>query len=144
MFLVGSATLVQKSYCYTPGVGVCMQNVRANVKVMKFQSLCIFSCILTLLMILIKPRTTKAHDRRASGDCGTSGCLILWMALFSWVPVFCRLKKKTHSWVSKFVVIIFPFTTNTKNAISLVLEFVDWALHENHENWYRYPTKITV
>ena len=40
---------------------------------MKFQSLCIFSCILTLLIILIKPRTTKAQDRRASGDCGTSG-----------------------------------------------------------------------
>ena len=50
-----------------------MQNVRANVKVMKFQSLCIFSCILTLLIILIKPRTTKAHNRCASGDCGTSG-----------------------------------------------------------------------
>ena len=40
---------------------------------MEFQSLCIFSCILTLLIILIKPFTTKAHDRRASGDCGTSG-----------------------------------------------------------------------
>ena len=71
----------QKSFCYTPGVGVRvgisvhvhMQNVRANVKVMKFQSLCIFSCILTLVIILIKPRTTKAHHRRASGDCGTSG-----------------------------------------------------------------------
>ena len=45
-----------------------MQNVRANVKVMEFQSLCIFSCILTLLIILIKPPTTKAHNRRASGD----------------------------------------------------------------------------
>ena len=41
--------------------------------VMEFQSLCIFSCILTLLIILIKPLTSKAHDRRASGDCGTSG-----------------------------------------------------------------------
>ena len=51
-----------------PGVRVRMQNVRANVKFMKFQSLCIFSCILTLIIILIKPRTTKAHDRRASGD----------------------------------------------------------------------------
>ena len=28
---------------------------------------------LTLLIILIKPLTTKAHDRRASGDCGISG-----------------------------------------------------------------------
>ena len=53
-----------------------MQNVRANVKVMEFQSLCIFSCILTLLIILIKPLTTKAHDRRASGDCGTSGVAV--------------------------------------------------------------------
>ena len=42
--------------------------IRANVKVMEFQSLCIFSCILTLLIILIKPLTTKAYDRRASGD----------------------------------------------------------------------------
>ena len=49
------------------------QNVRVNVKVMEFQSLCIFSCILTSLIILIKPLTTKAHDRRASGDCVTSG-----------------------------------------------------------------------
>ena len=24
--------------------------------------------------MLIKPLTTKAYDRRASGDCGTSGC----------------------------------------------------------------------
>ena len=41
----------------------------------KFQSFYIFSCILSLLIILIKPLTTKAHDRRASGDCtcGTSG-----------------------------------------------------------------------
>ena len=76
---------MQKSYCYTPGVsvgvrvgvrvgvGVHMQNVRANVKVLEFKSFCIFSCILTLLVILIKPLTTKAYDRRASGDCGTSG-----------------------------------------------------------------------
>ena len=61
---------MQKSYCFTPGVGVCvsigvhvsvgvgvhMLNVRANVKVMEFLSICIFSCILTLL-----------------SDCGTSG-----------------------------------------------------------------------
>ena len=33
-----------------------------------------FSCILTLLyIILIKLLSTKAYDRRASGDCGTSG-----------------------------------------------------------------------
>ena len=68
---------MQKSYCYTPGVsvgvgvrvgvrvGVHMQNVRANVKVLKFKSFCIISCILTLLVILIKPLqqklTTGAH-----------------------------------------------------------------------------------
>ena len=74
---------MQKSYCYTPSVriGVCvgvrMQNVRASVKVMKLQSLCIFTCILTLLIIQIKTRTTIAHDRRASGDCGTSGLVLL-------------------------------------------------------------------
>ena len=50
-----------------------MQNVRANVKVLEFKSFCFFSCILSLLIILIKPLTTKAYDRRASGDCGTSG-----------------------------------------------------------------------
>ena len=66
---------MQNSYCYTPGVGVGvrMQNVRANVKVLELKSFCIFSCILSLLIILIKPLTTKAYDRRTSGDCGTSG-----------------------------------------------------------------------
>ena len=38
-----------------------------------------FSCILILLIILIKPLTTKAYDRRASGDCGTSGVIMLWL-----------------------------------------------------------------
>ena len=42
---------------------------------MEFQSFCIFSCILTLVIILIKPITIKAYDRRASGDCGTSGIM---------------------------------------------------------------------
>ena len=77
-----ACTLVQKSYCYIPGVhvgvSVRVQNVRANVKDMEFQSLCIFCCILTLLIILIKPYTTKAHDRGASGDCGTSGSIFLY------------------------------------------------------------------
>ena len=41
-------------------VGVRMQNVRANVKVLEFKSFCIFSCILSFLIILIKPLTTKA------------------------------------------------------------------------------------
>ena len=59
-----------------------MQNVRANVKVLEFQSLCIFSCILSLLIILIKPLTTKAYDRRASSDCGTSGHIYIFIMLF--------------------------------------------------------------
>ena len=42
---------------------------------MIFQSFCIFSCILALLIILKKPRTTKVQDRRAFGDCVTSGSL---------------------------------------------------------------------
>ena len=57
---------MQKSYCYTPGVsiGVRMQNVRANVKlkVLEFKTFCIFSCILSLLIILIKPLTAKSYD----------------------------------------------------------------------------------
>ena len=71
-------TLVQKSYCYTPrvSVGVCIQNVRANVKVFKLKPFCVSVCSLTLLIILIKPITTRAYDRHASGDCGTSGCNI--------------------------------------------------------------------
>ena len=50
-----------------------IQNVRANVKVLEFQSFCIFACILGLFIILIKSLTTKAYDRYASGDFGTSG-----------------------------------------------------------------------
>ena len=42
----------------------------------------------------------------------------------------------THSWVSKFVAIIFFFRIDN----SLVLEFVDWTVYENHENWH--PAKI--
>ena len=51
---------VQKPYCYTPGicVGVYMENVRANVKVLKFQ-----------------PLFTKAYDSLTSSDCGTSALL---------------------------------------------------------------------
>ena len=51
-----------------------------------------------------------------------------------------------HSWGSKFVGMIFSFIILTKNyyfvgtCILHVLEFVDWTLIENHENWY--PTKI--
>ena len=77
-----------------------MQNVRANVKVIEFQSLCIFFCILTLLIILIEPLKSKAYDRRASGDCGTSGYFVAWginnlethLALFAVTPI-CQVKR---------------------------------------------------
>ena len=40
-----------------------------DVKVLEFQSLqVIFSCILTLFIILIKLLTTKSYDSRTSGD----------------------------------------------------------------------------
>ena len=45
-FFQRACTLVQKSYCYTPcvrvHVGVGIQNVRANVKVLEFYFFCIF------------------------------------------------------------------------------------------------------
>ena len=67
---------MQKNYCYTlesASASASACKMLGQMLVMKFQSLCIFSCILTLLIILIKPLTTKAHDRHASGDIGTSG-----------------------------------------------------------------------
>ena len=64
-----------------------MQNVRANVKVIEFQFLYIFSCILTLLIKLIKLLTTKDYDRRASGDCGTSGSCLHWEMTGHWLHV---------------------------------------------------------
>ena len=39
---------------------------------------------------------------------------------------------------SKFVAMIFSFITDTEIAISWVLEFVEWTIHENHKNWYPY------
>ena len=76
-------TLVQKSYCFTPGVGDCisvhMLNVRVNVKDLEFQSVCIFSWILIFCILLIKPLTTNAHSIHASSYCtwGNSGEWIL-------------------------------------------------------------------
>ena len=65
-----------------------MQNVRVNVKVLEFKSFWIFSCILNLLIILIKPLTTKAYDRRASGDYGTSGYIVKRFMSFTCVPTY--------------------------------------------------------
>ena len=61
-------------------------NVRANVKVLEFQSFCILSCILTVFIILIKPLTTKVYDSHASHDCGTSGIMSLryWVDTYSY------------------------------------------------------------
>ena len=95
---------LEDSYCYTPGVrirvGVRMQNDRANVKVLESKSFCIFSCILTLLIILIKPLRSKAYDRRASGDCGTSGYFILVCFDFvftCFIAISCRLSDLVYS-----------------------------------------------
>ena len=69
--------------------------------------------------------------------------IILWMPLFSWVPIFVEWTKITHSWGSKSVAIVFSLIIHTKKiAVSRVLEFVDQTLHENHENWY--PMKIIL
>ena len=40
---------------------------------------------------------------------------ILWMALYSWVPIFVDRMKMTHLWGSKFVAIVFPFIIHTDN-----------------------------
>ena len=62
-------TLVQKSYCYTPGVGVSVrvgvgvhvgvhiQNVRVNVKVLKLKSFFVSLCIISWPNILIYSKT---------------------------------------------------------------------------------------
>ena len=103
---------MQKSYCYTPGIGVHMQNVGANVNVLKFQSFCIFSCILSLLTILIKPLTTKAYDRRAYGDCGTSGWL--WSLTYFWKTLTLAITFKSEMIRISYCTCIFlvtrPFT----------------------------------
>ena len=41
--------------------------------------------------------------------------VILWMALFSWVPIFVGRTKMTHSWGLKFVAIVFSFIIHTEN-----------------------------
>ena len=41
--------------------------------------------------------------------------LLLWMALFSWVPIFVDLTKMTHSWGSKFVAFVFSFIIHTES-----------------------------
>ena len=37
-----------------------------------------------MLIILMKPLTTKAYDRRASGDCGTSGIINSAVSAIKW------------------------------------------------------------
>ena len=43
-----------------------------------------------MLIILIKPLTTKAYDRRASGDCGTCGDFWLWSSNQTWTIIFSK------------------------------------------------------
>ena len=58
--------LVQKSFCYAGrisnniciGTHACKLNVSAKENFLEFQPVCIFSCILTLFIMLIKPPTT--------------------------------------------------------------------------------------
>ena len=46
--------------------------LRQILKSWSFKFFCMFTCILYLFIILIKPLTTKPYNSRASGDCGTS------------------------------------------------------------------------
>ena len=63
------------------------------------------------------------------------------VGIFSWVPIFVDWTKITQSFGSKFMAIIFTFIFHTENCYFVgTLEFMDWALRENHENWY--PRKI--
>ena len=83
------------------------QYIRENVKVLEFHSFCIFSCFLTLFIILIKPFTTKAYDRCASGDCGTSSyincCILIYM-----------FQQRRGAYCSEHV-------------LRLVFQYVDWS-----------------
>ena len=136
-----ACTLVQKSFCYTPGlrirvrVSVHVQNVRANVKVMEFQSLCIFSCILTFLIILIKPLTIKPHDRRASGDCGTSGCggsdpriPVPWFSVWIMKENTMATNFERHECVILFQPM--KIDTHENNTIHSILK---WDWHSTHD-----------
>ena len=58
------------------------------------------------------------------------------MAFFSWVPIFVDWAKITHSLGSKFVAMTFSFIIHTENSFSWVLDIVDRAINENHENLY--------
>ena len=48
---------------------------------------------------------------------------ILWMAIFSWIPIFVDWRKMMHSW-GIFLAMIFSFIIKPENTISLVLKFV--------------------
>ena len=43
--------------------------------------------------------------------------VILWMPLFSWVPIFVDWTKITHSWGSNFVAILFSFIIDTEKSL---------------------------
>ena len=52
-----------------------------------------------------------------------------------WLSIFMDWAKRTHLWPWYFISHLIQ-----KITISLVLEYVDRTLHENHQNWY--PTKF--
>ena len=70
-------------------------------------------------------------------------CVVLWMALFSWVPIFVDWKKNRNTFV-EFKIRGHSNLFNNYSYRNLNLRgywnFVDRILNENHENWY--PTKL--
>ena len=42
--------------------------------------------------------------------------MVLWMALFSWIPIFVNETKITHLRDSKFVALVFSFKIHTKKS----------------------------
>ena len=59
----------------------------------------------------------------------------LWMALFSWVPIFVDWTKITYSWGSKFVAIVFSFIIHTEDCY-----FVGTEIRGSHSP--RKPRKL--
>ena len=65
-----------------------------------------FTVSVTQTGILVKTRSYNV-----------SNLLILWTAVFSWVPIFVDWTKLTHLWGSKFVAIVFSFIVYTEKSL---------------------------
>ena len=79
------------------------------------------------------PRCDQRRLRRNPFFLQTSSLIqILWVALFSWVPIFVHVTKMAHSWGSEFVVIVFSFIIHKENH-----HFVGTGIRgsDSHENW---------